>query len=127
MQRYLLFAAFGWLTFTGIMHFGIDVVAHAIQGRHPPGRETTLYYGLQSAFALGKATFGVLGLLVIWRAPLLAGSAPFLSVSVLAGAGWLAIAWLFIDYRQPMLAATVFGALLLGAVVVRAAPMDVGV
>jgi hypothetical protein len=120
MQRYLLFAAFGWLAFSGIMHFAIDVVSHALQGRHPPGRETTLYYGLQSAFALGKAAFGLLGVLLAWRAPLVAGSAPVMSLSLLAGAAWLTIAFLFIDYRQPQFAAAMFLFLLIAATFARA-------
>lgn len=119
MQRSLLLAAFCWLAFAGTMHFTIDVVSHALQGRHAPSRETTLYYGLQSAYALGTAAFGLLGLLLAWRAPLLASSWQVLLLSLLVGTAWLAIAWLFIDYRQPLFA-TAFFLLLVIAAAVRA-------
>jgi len=114
MSRYLIYAAFGWLTLSGAMHFGIDVVSHAIQGRHPPGRETTLYYGLHSAFALGQVVFGVLALAVIARTPHIVG-VPFLLLSAGAGIAWLAIAWFFIEYRQPTIAAGIFGLLILAS------------
>lgn len=107
MYRHLTYAAFGWLTLSGTMHFGIDVVSHAVQGRHPPGRETTLYYGLHSAFALGQVAFGVLALFVFARAPHIVG-VPFLLLSAAAGMAWLSIARFFIEYRQPTIAAGIF-------------------
>ncbi|WP_145958942.1 hypothetical protein [Sphingobium sp. SCG-1] len=38
----LAFAAFGWLTFTGTLHFAIDVASQYVRGKRGPGPETTL-------------------------------------------------------------------------------------
>lgn len=118
MSRYLIYAAFGWLTLSGAMHFSIDVVSHAIQGRHPPGRETTLYYGLHSAFALGQIVSGVLALYIIARAPHIVGTT-FLLIATGAAAAWFAISWFFIEYRQPTIAAVIFILLVLVNLVMR--------
>jgi hypothetical protein len=58
MARYLTLAAFGWLTLTGTLHFAIDVLSQYLRGKRVPGPETTLYYRLNSAFALGQVLFG---------------------------------------------------------------------
>ena len=49
MHKALIYAAFGWLTLSGVMHFFVDVVSYHLQGKRIPGPETTLYYGLQLA------------------------------------------------------------------------------
>ena len=43
MHKYLVYAAYGWLTFTGVMHFVVDVVSQHLRGKHVPSTETTLY------------------------------------------------------------------------------------
>ncbi|QDX24583.1 hypothetical protein FPZ54_00090 [Sphingomonas suaedae] len=118
MYRYLTYTAFGWFVLSGTAHFSIDVLSHAFQGRHPPGRETTLYYGLHSAFALGQVAFGALALVVVVRAPHVVGTG-FLLVSAGAGIAWFAIAWVFIDYRQPTIMAGIFCVLVLACWVAR--------
>jgi hypothetical protein len=57
MARYLTFAAFGWLTLPGTLHFVVDVVSQYLRGKRVPGPETTLYYGLDSAFATGRSAY----------------------------------------------------------------------
>ena len=84
MAKYLTFAAFGWLTFTGTLHFAIDVVSQYVRGKRAPGPETTLYYGLNSAFALGQVLFGLMCLWAARRHPDLLRDP---GVALLAGAG----------------------------------------
>lgn len=110
MHRRLAHLAFGWLILTGILHFSIDVVSHAVQGRYPAGSAAALYFGLHCAFAFGQIFYGGLALLVIRQAPQLA-KAPFFALSLSAGIAWFLIAWMFIEYPQPRLA--MFGYLLL--------------
>lgn len=45
----LLYAAYGWLLLSGALHFSVDVMGQYVRGKRSPGRETTLYYGLNSA------------------------------------------------------------------------------
>ena len=68
MHRVLAYIAFTWLTLAGTLHFAVDVVAQYARGKRVPGAETTLYYGLNTAYALGQVLFGLLGLLVARRA-----------------------------------------------------------
>ena len=115
MHTYIVHAAYGWLTLTGILHFVIDVVSHALRGRHPPGIEATLYYGLHSAFALGQLAFGLFGLYLARQFMSLLGTAPALVLSMAAGLGWLAISFLFMEYRPPRFNAAVFCVLIVAA------------
>jgi hypothetical protein len=117
MARYLTYAAFGWLTFTGVMHFAIDVVSQYVRGKRLPGAETTLYYGLNSAYALGQILFGLMCLWAARREPALLREPV---VVVLAGAGaaaWLALTFTAMDYWEPKLNTGIFIALLIGAII----------
>ncbi|MFV3129503.1 hypothetical protein [Niveispirillum sp. KHB5.9] len=116
MQKYIIHAAFGWLTLSGVLHFIIDVAAQYVRGKRVPGAETTLYYGLNSAFALGQVVFGVLGLYVAWRALDLISGMPALVLSAVAGAGWLALAFFFMEYREPRLAVGIYCLLIIAAI-----------
>ena len=111
MHKSLVYTAYGWLTFTGVMHFVIDVVSQHLRGKHAPGTETTLYYGLHSAFALGQFVFGLLGLWLAGRALDGFKELPVVMVSLVAAVGWLAIAILFMEYWQPRVNAAIFGVL----------------
>jgi hypothetical protein len=111
----LFYAAYGWLTFSGGMHFAIDVVSQRLRGVRPPGPETTLYYGLHSSFALGQVVLGVLGLWLALRLPDVVRAPAVLLVSVLAALAWLTISLLFIEYWQPKLNTAVFVVLMLAA------------
>lgn len=119
MHQNLIYAAYGWLTLTGIMHFVIDVVSQYLRGVRPPSMETTLYYGLNSAFSLGKVAFGLLGLFLAWRAIDLLSETPVLILSLLAALGWLAITFLFMEYKEPKINAAIFCVLILAAFVTR--------
>lgn len=46
---FLVYSAFGWLTFAGTMHFLSDVLLQYLRRKRVPGPETTLYYGLNTA------------------------------------------------------------------------------
>lgn len=53
----LLYKAYG---FSGTRHFAIDVVGQYARGKRLPGTATTLYYGLNSAYALSQVLFAAL-------------------------------------------------------------------
>ncbi len=115
MHKHLLYAAYGWLTFTGVMHFLVDVVGQHVRGKRAPSAETTLYYGLHSAFALGQLLFGGLGLWLAWRARDVLREVPVVTLSVIAAVGWFAITVFFMEYWQPKLNVAVFGVLVVAA------------
>ena len=119
MQNYLIYSAFGWLTLSGILHFAVDVVSQYLRGKRIPSVETTLYYGLNSAFSLGQVAFGILGIYIAWQALYLLKTGPVLVISAFAGLGWLALTFLFMEYWEPKLAVGIFCLLILGALVVK--------
>ncbi|AKT38520.1 hypothetical protein [Chondromyces crocatus] len=119
MHKYLLHAAYGWLTLTGVMHFVIDVVSQHLRGKHVPGTETTLYYGVHSAFALGQTVFGLLGLWLTFRARDVLSELPVVLLSLIATVGWLAVAVLFMEYWQPRFNAVFFGLLIVAGALTR--------
>jgi len=119
MHKYIVYAAYGWLALTGVLHFVVDVVSQYLRGKREPSVETTLYYGLNSAFSLGQVAFGVLGLFLAWRAMHLLDETPVLILSVLAAFGWLAITFLFMEYWEPKLNVGIFCVLILAACITR--------
>jgi hypothetical protein len=116
MHRVLAYIAFTWLTLAGTLHFAVDVVAQYARGKRVPGAETTLYYGLNTAYALGQVLFGLLGLLVARRAIGLLREWPARLVCAAAAIGWFAVALTFIEYPQPRVTMGAFGVLLFAAV-----------
>lgn len=121
MQKYIIYAAFGWLAVSGLLHFIIDVAAQYVRGKRVPGVETTLYYGLNSAFSLGQVAFGALAFYVAWRALDLISNVPALVLALLAGIGWFALAYFFMEYREPRMASGLFCLLIFAAIFTRAA------
>jgi hypothetical protein len=119
MHKYIIYAAYGWLALSGALHFFVDVVSQHLRGKRTPSPETTLYYGLNSAFALGQVAFGLLGLLLAWRAADLLTETPALALSALAAFGWLAITFLFMEYWEPKLNVGIFCVLILAAYLTR--------
>lgn len=117
MQRTLTFAAFGWLAFGGIAHFGIDVVSQYLRAKRVPGPETTLYFGLNTAYALGQILFAALALLALRAAPELFTRWPALALSFAAALAWLAVTFLFMEYREPRVMVGIFAALIAAAAV----------
>ncbi len=93
--------AFGWLPLAGLMHFLIDVLAQYLRHKRLPGPETTMYYGLNTAYALGHVILGILGLLIARRAIAVLGEWPALLLCDLATAAWFVIALLSIEYGAP--------------------------
>lgn len=117
MAKYLTFAAFGWLTLTGLLHFAVDVVSQYWRGKHPPGPQTTLYYGLNSAFALGQVLFGLMCLWAATRQPGLLRDPAIVLLSMAGAAAWLTLTLTTMEYWEPKLNAGIFVVLLAAAVV----------
>lgn len=115
MHKGLVYAAFAWLSFSGTLHFVIDVVSQYMRGKRAPGPETTLYYGLNTAFALGQVLFGLLGLWIAWRSIDLLSERPAMILSFAAAIGWLAITFAFMEYWEPKLNVAVFAVLIIAA------------
>jgi len=119
MNKYLTYAAYGWMSFSGIAHFMADVASQMLRGKRTAGEETTLYYGLHSAFALGQAVLGLLALYMVWRGSELVGEWPVRILAIAAAIGWLAIAVLSIEYWQPKANAVVLLLLLVATFLVK--------
>ncbi|WP_213769248.1 hypothetical protein [Caballeronia sp. dw_19] len=115
MHRALVYVAFGWLTFGGMMHFLIDVISQYVRGKRAPGPETTLYYGLNTSFALGQVAFGLICLWLAWHAPAILDGRPVMALAFVAAAAWLAITSLFMGYWEPKLNTGIFAVLLIAA------------
>lgn len=116
MSKYISYAAFGWLVFTGTAHFIVDVALQYLRGKRVPAPATTLYYGLNSAFALGQVVFGLLMLWIVRQQPAVIGELSVAALCVGAAIGWLAIAFAFMDYWEPKINGGVFLLLLLAAI-----------
>ena len=112
MHRILSYAAFGWLSLSAGLHFGIDVVSQYLRHKRAPGPETHLYYGLNTAFALGQLVFGLMGLLFAQQ---IFSRWPGIALSLFAAGAWLTFGFLFLEYREPRFIAAVFGGLVLAA------------
>ncbi|MFT8365037.1 MAG: hypothetical protein ABF623_04135 [Gluconobacter cerinus] len=115
MHRTLLLAAYIWLASTGLLHFGIDVISTYLRETRVPGPATTLYYGMNAAYALGQIIFGLAGVWLTWRAPELLGEWLAIILSLAGAVGWLAIGFIFIEYWQPRIAIAAFGILIIAA------------
>lgn len=111
----LLYGAYCWLLLSGLLQFGIDVISQAMRGKRIPGPETTLYYGLNTAYALSQVLFALLALFAIAQGLGALGRWPGVSLGLAAAAAWLAICFRFLEYPQPRATVLVFVALLLGA------------
>lgn len=119
MRSKLLYAAYGWLLFSGVVHFTIDVLSQYLRGRRSPGPETTLYYGLNSAYALGQVLVALLALLMVRSGtPAIAGW-PGFTIGLIGAAIWLVICLLSMEYPQPRVTIALFAALLTGAALAR--------
>ncbi len=116
IHKYLSYGAYGWLAFGAAMHFIIDVVSQKLRGVRAPSPETTLYYGLNSSYALGQLALGAVGLWLMLRAPELVREVPMMVVSLLAGLAWLAVTFLFMEYREPRFVSSIFLVLMLASV-----------
>ncbi len=121
MHKVLLYVAYGFLTFGGTMHLAIDVVSQYLRGKRAPGPETTLYYGLNTAFAVGQIVFGIAALIVARRAIELLDTWPMVALSLFAALAWLGFAFAFLEYKEPRFIVATYGVLVLAAAVTRGA------
>jgi hypothetical protein len=115
MRTKFLYAAYGWLLLGGLLHFCIDVVSQYVRGRRVPSPETTLYYGLNTAYAVGQVLVALLAILVLHGGSSAMGRWPGLTLGFTAASAWLAICFLFLEYPQPRMIVAIFAALLTGA------------
>lgn len=86
-----------------------------MRGKRVPGPETTLYYGLNSTYALSQFLFAVLALFAIRQDLYALGRWPGIGLGLMAAAAWLGICFRFLEYPQPRATVLLFAALLLGA------------
>jgi hypothetical protein len=117
MHRAFLYGAFGFLLLTGVLHFVVDVVHQHYSGQRPAGTETTYYFGLHSAYALGQVVFAALAILIIRSGSDLLSKVPGQVISFIAVAGWFAICFKFSEYIPPRINLGIVTALLIGAVI----------
>ena len=115
MRTTILYAAYGWMLVMGVLHFGVDVMSQYVRGKRLPGPATTLYYGLNTSYALGQVAFAAMAFFALRHGLTAVGSWGGLLIGLGAAAGWLAVSFLFIEYPQPRFAAGVFVLLLVVA------------
>lgn len=108
MHKLIVYTAYGWLVLSGVLQFVIDVLFQHLRGKRIPSPETTLYYGLNSAFSLGQVIFGLICLWIAWRSIALLNELPILILSTVAACIWLIITLLFMEYWEPKLNAAIF-------------------
>ncbi len=90
------------------------MVSQHRRGKRVPSVETTLYYGLHSAYALGQALFALVALLLIRRGVPFVDEWQGWALGFVAAAAWLAICFAFIEYREPRIVLGIFAVLLVG-------------
>lgn len=117
MKMTLWFVAYGWIIISGVMIFIVDVLSQYVRGTRSPGMETTYYYGMTTAFALGEILFGLFGLILLLHAPKLMTQWPAVTLTLAAAVLWLAFSIKFLPYKEPKIVSAVFGLLVIAAVV----------
>ena len=111
-MRFLLYLPYIWLLLTGTLHFCIDVLSQYLQGKRAASVETTLYYGLNTAYALGQILLAVGALLCISSGSMMMQQWPGLLLGFGAAAAWFAICVVFLEYREPRILLAIFVTLL---------------
>lgn len=114
LHSLLLYAAYGWLLLSAVLHFAVDVVSQYVRGKRPPSPATTLYYGLNSTYALIQLLFAALALLAIHEGMTAMDRWPGIILGFVAACVWFVLSWLFFEYSQPHMAGLLFAALLGG-------------
>ena len=110
----LLHGAYSWLLISGLLHFGIDVVSQYIPGKRAPSSATTLYYGLNSSYAVSQILFAALALFAIRQGVTAMGQWSGVLLGLLAACAWFVLSLLFLEYPQPRMTVALFAALLVG-------------
>lgn len=119
MHRTLLYATYGTLLVSGILHYIADVLSQYLRGTRAPGPETTLYYGLNTAYSIGQVVFALCALMIIRSGSTLMDSTGGIAISFAAIIGWLVFTFFFIEYTPPKVFIGVVLVLLIAATVVR--------
>jgi len=117
LHEWLVYGAYSWLLMSGLLHFGIDVVSQYLRGKRSPSPATTLYYGLNSAYAVSQILFAVLAFFAIQHGVTAMGQWSGLALGLLAACAWFVLSLLFLEYPQPRMTVALFAALLIGAAV----------
>ena len=115
LHSLLVYTAYGWLLVSALLQLGIDVVSQYVRGKRPPGPQTTLYYGLNSTYAVSQVLFAALALLAVHQGMSSMDRWPGISLGFVAACAWFVLLWLFFEYSQPRMALLLFAALLAGA------------
>ena len=110
----LLYGAYGWLLLGGILHFGVDVVSQDLRGKRLAGPATTLYYGLNSTYAVSQILFAVLALFALRHGLTAMGQGSGLALGLVAACAWFVLCLRFIEYPQPRIVVAVYAGLLAG-------------
>ena len=113
----LLYGAYGWLFLSGVLHFAVDVVSQHVRGKRLPGPATTLYYGLNSTYAMGQMLFAALALFAIRHGVAALGQEYGLALGFVAACAWFLLCLRFMEYTQPRVAVAMFGGLLVGVAI----------
>lgn len=108
----LLYVAYGWLVTGGVLHFAVDVVSQSVRGKRVPSPATTLYYGLNSTYAVSQVLFGVLALFAVGHGVAAMGQGDGLLLGLLAACAWFVLCLRFIEYPQPRIVVAVYAGLL---------------
>ena len=115
MHRKLLYAAYSWLLLSGTLHFCIDVMSQYLRGKRAPGPEATLYYRLNTTYALSEVLFAVQALLSVHSGAAFMDQWPGLTLGLFAATGWLVIGFALLEYREPRIVMAIFVVLLIAA------------
>lgn len=100
---------------TGFLHFMIDVVSQYARGVRTPSKESTYYYGMNTAYAFGQIMFGALGLILALKVPHLMVDWPIIALTIVAAAVWLGISFVFLPYKEPKFISSIFSLLVITA------------
>lgn len=119
MHKTLLQITYWTLLASGILHYIADVLSQYLRGVRTPSAETTLYYGLNTAYALGQVVFATGALLILRSGSSLMDSTGGIALSFAAVIGWLVFSFVFIEYTPPRIFMGLVLALLVAATVVR--------
>ncbi len=114
LHSLLLYGAYGWLVAGGVLHFAVDVVSQYVRGKRVPSPATTLYYGLNSTYAVSQVLFGALALFAIRNGATAMGQGYGLALGLLAACAWFVLCLRFMEYPQPRVVVAVYAALLAG-------------
>lgn len=117
MHKILIYATYGWLTFSGTMHIFVDVVLQYLRKTRLPSAETTLYWGLDISYGLGQIVFGLLALLVARYSFEILKQWPAISLSFLVAIAWLTFGFFFIEYREPKIMILIYIIFLIAATI----------